>query len=74
MIEQGDDPSLVDFRCTEYTSVKVVADSEVRKKIIEIGIRKVARESKVDRKTVVLIAKGGRVKAKTLAKVVEFVS
>jgi hypothetical protein len=72
--EQGDDPSLVDFRCTEYTPDKVVADPEVRKKIIKIGIRGITHESKVDRKTVRLIANGGRVKAKTLANIVAFIS
>lgn len=72
--EQGDDPSLVDFRCTEYAPDKVAADPEVRKRIIEIGIRRITNECKIDRKTVRLIAQGGRVKAKTLAIVVEFIS
>jgi hypothetical protein len=70
--EQGEDLSMVDFRCTEYARGNVVADPEGMKRIIETGIRKVARESKVCRETVALIAKGGRVKASTLAKVVAF--
>jgi len=70
--EQGDDPSLVDFRCTEYAPDRVVADLEVRTKIIEIGIRRITHESNINRKTVRLIANGGRVKASTLAKVVAF--
>jgi hypothetical protein len=54
--EQGEDLSVVDFRCTEYSADKVVADPEVRKKIIEIGIRRITCESRVDRKTVRFIA------------------
>jgi hypothetical protein len=67
--EQGDDPSMVDFRCKEYTDGKVVADQKLRKRIVEIGIRKVARESGVNRETVALLAKGDAVKPHTLAKV-----
>jgi hypothetical protein len=72
--EQGEDLSMVDFRCTEYSADKVIADQEIRKKIIKIGIRRIAQEIKLDRKTVRLIAKGGRVKAKTLADVVPILS
>jgi hypothetical protein len=39
----------------------------MRNQIAEIGIRKVARESNVNRETVAMIARGGRVKASTLA-------
>jgi len=46
--EQGDDPSLVDFTCKEYGDGKVVADEELRKRIREIGIRKVAQKSGLD--------------------------
>jgi len=35
--EQGDDMSMVDFRCAEYSDGKVVADKETRKRIMEIG-------------------------------------
>jgi len=41
--EQGHDMSLVDFRCAEYGDGKTVASHAIRKKIIEIGIRRVAR-------------------------------
>ncbi len=63
---------MVDFSCTEYSAHKVIADQEIRTKIIKIGIRRITQESKIDRKTVRLIANGGRAKAKTLAKVVAF--
>ena len=71
--EQGDDMSMVDFRCKEYTDGKVVADQELRRRILEIGIRKLARASEVNRETVALIAKGDPVKPSTLAKVVQFI-
>ena len=69
--EQGEDPSMVDFSCTEYSAHKVIADQESGRKSSrsEFGGH---TESKVDRKTVRLIANGGRAKAKTLAKVVAF--
>ena len=69
--EQGDDPSMVDFQCKEYTDGKVVADSETRKRILKTGIRRVARESGVNRETVALIANGNPVKQNTLATVVK---
>ena len=72
--EQGDDPSLVDFHCTEYSDGKTVADEELRKRILEFGIRKAARATNTDSKTIMLIAKGERVKPSTLAKVREFFS
>jgi hypothetical protein len=40
--EQGDDPSMVDFQCAEYSDGKTVADQELRKRILKIGIRKTA--------------------------------
>jgi len=42
----------------------ISADEETKDKISAIGIRKVARESGLDRKTVRLIASGGSVKTK----------
>ena len=69
---QGDDQSLVDFQCAEYSDGKTVADEELRKRILEFGIRKTARATKTDSKTVMLIAKDERVKRNTLAKVREF--
>jgi hypothetical protein len=70
--EQGEDPSMVDFRCREYSDGKVVADKDLKKWIVEIGIRKVARETKINRETVALIANGKPVKASTLAKITSF--
>jgi hypothetical protein len=70
--EQGDDPSMVDFKCAEYSDGKTVADQELRKRILETGIRKAARATKTDSKTIMLISRGERVKPSTLAKVREF--
>jgi len=70
--EQGDDPSLVDFHCAEYSDGKTVADEELRKRILEFGIRKTARATNTDSKTIMLISKGERVKPSTLAKVHDF--
>lgn len=70
--EQGDDISMVDFACAEYGEGKVVADEQVRKQIKTAGIRKTARATKLDSKTVMLIARGEPVKANTLAQVVKF--
>jgi hypothetical protein len=71
--EQGDDTSMVDFRCKEYTDGKLVADEETRKRIVEIGIRKTARETNIDSKTIMTIVRQEAVKASTLAKVLRFV-
>jgi hypothetical protein len=71
--EQGDDPSMADFQCTEYSDGKTIADQELRKRIVEIGIRKTARSTNIDSKTIMLISRGEQVRARTLAKVVEFV-
>jgi hypothetical protein len=68
--EQGDDLSMVDLRCKEYTDGKVVADTAIRSRIVEMGIRNVARESGVNRETVAMIAKGNPVRSKTLARVI----
>jgi hypothetical protein len=70
--EQGDDISMVDFRCVEYTDGKMVADLETRQRIREIGIRSIARETKINRETVGLIARGEQVKPSTFAKVIRF--
>jgi hypothetical protein len=58
--------SLVDFRCTEYSDGKVIADKETRKRIGKIGVRQLAHKSGIDRETVALIAKGKPVKPITL--------
>ena len=71
--EQGDDISMADFTCAEYSDGKVNADQETRKRIIQIGIRKVARLSGVSRETVGMIAKGQPVKPSTLSQLIAFV-
>jgi len=49
--EEGDDPSVLEFKSTEYGRTKmVVASEEVKKDIEDIGINKCARESEFDRK------------------------
>ena len=49
--EEGDEISLLESKTTEYgRSKKVVAREEIKKKILEIGINKCARESGFDRK------------------------
>jgi len=65
---------MVDFRCAEYADGKVKADEEIRKRIVEIGIRKVARETGINRETVALVANGKTVKSGTFRKVVDFVA
>ena len=71
--EQGDDMSMVDFRCSEYAGGKMKADEQTRKRIVGIGIRKVARETGIHSDTVTLIARGKPVKPGTLQKLVEFI-
>lgn len=70
--EQGEDMSMVDFRCAEYSDGKVVADGQIRQRIKEIGIRKIARSAGVNRETVTLIAQNHRVKTATLEKVLRW--
>jgi len=49
--EEGDDPSVLEFRATEYgRKGKVIASEEVKAAIQSIGINKCARESGFDRK------------------------
>jgi hypothetical protein len=72
--EQGDDLSLVDFRCAEYVDGKMKADEETRKRIVDIGIRKVARETGINRETVALVANDGTVKPRTMRKIADFLA
>ena len=67
--EQRDDISMVDFRCTEYSDGRVVADKEMRKQIVAMGIRKVARKAGIRSDTITLIARGNPVRRVTLAKI-----
>jgi hypothetical protein len=71
--EQGDDMSMVDFVCKEYSDGKVVADEETKKRIVEIGLKRIARETGIDRNTVRLITRGEPVKPKTLAQAMEYI-
>jgi len=49
--EEGEDPSVLGFKATEYGRTgKVLASEEVKNKIKEIGINSCARESGFDRK------------------------
>src|SRR5277367_7072103 len=65
-------PSMVDFRCREYSDGEVVADKETRDLIVKMGIRKVARLTGIHSDTISLISDGKRVRPRTLAKVVGF--
>jgi len=62
---------MVDFHCSEYNVGKMVADEQTRNWIKETGIRRVARDSKVNRETVALVANGEPVKPSTLAKLAQ---
>ena len=70
--EQGDDMSMVNFKCTEYHNGKVLADKETRKRIARAGVRTVERETGIHHDTLILIAKGKPVKLITLRKVIKF--
>jgi hypothetical protein len=50
------------------------ADEETRERIVEIGIRKVARETGINRETVALVANDGAVKPRTLRKIDGFLA
>jgi hypothetical protein len=45
--EQGDDMSLVDFKCMEYHNGQVIANKETREWIAKFGVRKIERETGV---------------------------
>jgi len=70
--EQGDDPSMVDFRCREYSGGKVVINKETRERIVKMGIRKMARLTGVHSDTITLIANWKPVKPNTLARIIGF--
>ena len=49
--EEGEDPSILEFKATEYgRKAKVVASEDVKARISSIGINKCARESGFDQK------------------------
>jgi len=50
------------------------ADKGTIERILEVGMRRVARNSGVDRKTVALIAHGKAVKPRTFRKIVKFIA
>lgn len=70
--EQGDDLSMVDFRCAEYSDGKMIADAETRRRITTIGIRELERETGIHHDTIILVSKGKAVKPNTLQKILEF--
>jgi hypothetical protein len=67
--EQGEDPSLGDFRIKEYhgTARMQVAAASDRRRWKKIGVRNLIRKSKLSQKTVYAILNGQRVRASTLA-------
>ena len=65
--------SMVDFVCAEYSAAQAVADKKARKRIVEIGLKKIARETGIDRNTLRLIVRGKAVKPKTLARITDFI-
>ena len=71
-LERGPVDHENDYKCKIYSSSKVSADPETQKKISIIGIRRVARGSGLDRKTVRLIASGGIVRKKKYQDVTKY--
>ena len=71
-LEQGPIDHAIDYKCRVYSNGKVGADAETRNKISAIGIRTIARESGLDRKTVRWIASGGLVKTKKYQQVAKY--
>jgi hypothetical protein len=67
--EQGEDPSLLDFRLNEYrtTARMAVANVSERRTWKKIGVRNLIRKSKLSQKAVYGILNGQPVRASTLA-------
>jgi hypothetical protein len=67
--EQGEDPSLVDYKVTEFRkrSKLVVAEAADRKRWEKIGVRPLMRKSQLTQKTVYGILSGKPVRRQTLA-------
>jgi hypothetical protein len=66
--EQGEDPSLADYKLTEFRkhSKMRVADVELIKKAKEIGVRRIMRKSRLSQKAVYAILNGQPVRRHTL--------
>ena len=67
--EQGEDPSMLDFKLKEYGKRQnlFVADVANRNKWSKIGVRELMRRSKLSQKTVYAIVDGKPVRRQTLA-------
>jgi hypothetical protein len=67
--EQGEDPSLVDFKVHEFrkNSNMVVADSSDRKRWKRIGVRQIIRKAGLSQKVVYAILEGKPIRKQTLA-------
>ena len=66
--EQGDDPSLLDFKLKEYRKTRlVVAETSDQRRWKKMGVRNLIRKSKLSQKAVYAILAGESVRAHTLA-------
>jgi hypothetical protein len=67
--EQGEDPSVLDFKLNEYRKQlkTVIADRADRKRWVKLGKRPVIRKSGLSQTTVFAILKGETVRRTTLA-------
>ena len=67
--EQGEDPSLADYKLTEFRkhSRILVADADLIKKAKEIGVRRTMRKSRLSQKAVYAILNGQPVRRHTLS-------
>lgn len=68
--EQGQNDFIenIDDACIHYDGGRVTASENLRQEIARMGLRKVAKETGLDRKTIRAIMKGKRVKMGTLAR------
>jgi hypothetical protein len=67
--EQGEDPSLLDFKLKEYRRAKrmAVAEASDRKRWIKTGVRRLMRQSRLSQKAVYAIVNGQPIRLSTLA-------
>jgi hypothetical protein len=70
--EQGLDDFIenIDDACIQYDGGRVAANDSLIAEIKELGLRKMTKQTGLDRKTIRAIVKGQKVKAPTLAKLV----